>query len=224
MPPSFFFVLIIPHAHGNVKYLLLIVRHARHAWQGGARHRRQSPNGERCAAASRRNGERRTASSRRSRAALCLRGGGGRSRCAPYFRKKYRLLLTERAVCVIMRPKIVRCGLFLAKECRQILSARRVLPPSAGSCAYLCGSVAAGSAAGKPLRRLQLHRFAWRTYLSLVEYRSASMLIYIDVGGGVLCFLLEIKEKAPPCGAAYRIGARRARTARPLWTTGIAVP
>ena len=199
MPPSFFFVLIIPHAHGNVKYLLLIVRHARHAWQGGARHRRQSPNGERRAASSRRNGERRaassrrngerrTASSRRSRAALCLRGGGGRSRCAPYFRKKYRLLLTERAVCVIMRPKIVRCGLFLAKECRQILSARRVLPPSAGSCAYLCGSVAAGSAAGKPLRRLQLHRFTWRTYLSLVEYRSASMLIYIDVGGGYYVF------------------------------------
>ena len=114
--------------------------------------------------------------------------GGGRSRCAPYFRKKYRLLLTERAVCVIMRPKIVRCGLFLAKECRQILSARRVLPPSAGSCAYLCGSVAAGSAAGKPLRRLQLHRFTWRTYLSLVEYRSASMLIYIDVGGGYYVF------------------------------------
>ena len=184
MPPSFFFVLIIPHAHGNVKYLLLIARHARHAWQGGARHRRQSPNGERRAASSRPNGERRTASSRRSRAALCLRGGGGRSRCAPYFRKKYRLLLTERAVCVILRPKIVRCGLFLAKECRQILSARRVLPPSAGSCAYLCGSVAAG----KPLRRLQLHRFAWRTYLSLVEYRSASMLIYIDVGGGYYVF------------------------------------
>ena len=207
------------------------------AWRGiGGKAR----GGGRRAASFRRNGERRgrlsrrsrgrraassrcAASSRRSRAALCLRGGGGRSRCAPYFSKKYRLLLTERAVCVIMKPKIVRSGLFLAKECRQILSARRVLPPSAGSCAYLCASVAAGSAAGKPLRRLQLHRFAWRTYLSLVEYRSASMLIYIGVGGGVLCFLLEIKKKAPLCGAAYRIGARRARTGRPLWTAGIAV-
>ena len=107
-------------------------------------------------------------SARTGCAALCLRGGGGRSRCAPYFSKKYRLLLTERAVCVIMKPKIVRSGLFLAKECRQILSARRVLPPSAGSCAYLCASAAAGSAAGKPPRRLQLHHFAWRTYLSLV--------------------------------------------------------
>ena len=72
---------------------------------GMARHRRQSPEGERRAASFRRNGERRgrlsrrsrgrraassrcAASSRRSRAALCLRGGGGRSRCAPYFRKK----------------------------------------------------------------------------------------------------------------------------------------
>ncbi len=163
------------------------------AAHGMARHRRQSPEGERRAASFRRNGEcrgwlsrrsrgrraasfrrngecrgwlsrrsrgrraassRSAASSRRSRAALCLRGGGGRSRCAPYFRKKYRLLLTERAVCVIMKSKIVRSGLFLAKECRQILSARRVLPPSAGSCAYLCASVAAGSAAGKPPRRL----------------------------------------------------------------------
>lgn len=75
------------------------------AAHGMARHRRQSPEGERRAASFRRNGECRgwlsrrsrgrraassrcAASSRRSRAALCLRGGGGRSRCAPYLRKK----------------------------------------------------------------------------------------------------------------------------------------
>lgn len=217
------------------------------AAHGMARHRRQSPEGERRAASFRRNGECRGPAfpseqgpprrpthkrgppcrffppERAAPPSVCGEGAGARA-ALHIFEKKYRLLLTERAVCVIMKPKIVRSGLFLAKECRQILSARRVLPPSAGSCAYLCASVAAGSAAGKPLRRLQLHRFAWRTYLSLVEYRSASMLIYIGVGGGVLCFLLEIKKKAPPCGAAYRIGARRARTGRPLWTAGIAVP
>lgn len=159
---------------------------------GMARHRRQSPGGgERRAASFRRNGERRGRLSRRSRGRRAARRTSGDHRAASFrpnglrrplfagrgralalrfifFEKKYRLLLTERAVCVIMKPKIVRSGLFLAKECRQILSARRVLPPSAGSCAYLCASVAAGSAAGKPLRRLQLHRFAWRTYLSLV--------------------------------------------------------
>ena len=189
MPPSFFFVLIIPHAHGNVKYLLLIVRHARHAWQGGARHRRQSPGGgtPHRFFPPKRGTPRRFLPPQQGRPLFAGKGAGVRA-ALHIFEKKYRLLLTERAVCVIMRPKIVRCGLFLAKECRQILSARRVLPPSAGSCGYLCGSVAAGSAAGKPLRRLQLHRFTWRTYLSLVEYRSASMLIYIDVGGGYYVF------------------------------------
>ena len=99
MPPSFFFVLIIPHAHGNVKYLLLIVRHARHAWQGGARHRRQSPNGERRAASSRPNGERRAASSRRSRAALCLRGRGRAFALRSIFSKKIPAFV-DRAGCL----------------------------------------------------------------------------------------------------------------------------
>ena len=168
------------------------------AWRGiGGKARRESAapllfaeTGNVAARLSRRSRGRRAASSRRNglrRPLFAGRGAGARA-ALHIFRKKYRLLLTERAVCVIMKPKIVRSGLFLAKECRQILSARRVLPPSAGSCAYLCASAAAGSAAGKPSRRLQLHHFAWRTYLSLVEYRSASMLIYIGVGGGYYVF------------------------------------
>ena len=68
---------------------------------GMARHRRQSPEGERRAASFRRNGEcrgrlsrrsrgRRAASSRRNglRRPLFAGRGGGRSRCTPYFSKK----------------------------------------------------------------------------------------------------------------------------------------